>query len=267
MTTKNPVSLGHTNNVNMEQPQKSYRLGNFQVREYEEMASTNTFAASLRDNEFDDRTVILTWNQTQGRGQVGNHWESAPYQNIAMTLLLKPKQLGASRQFAMSMVIALGCYDFLSHHLKQVSVKWPNDIYVGNDKIAGILIEHKITGCYVGNSINGIGLNVNQEAFLSDAPNPISMRQILGHELPLQQMLEELLECLDLRYAAIDDYEALEKDFLSHLYRREGVYNWKDEHGEFRASIAGIDEYGQLILTDTDGRQRLYAFKEVVYLP
>mgnify|MGYP003371562063 CR=1 FL=1 len=111
-----------------------------------------------------------------------------------------------------------------------------------------------------------VGLNVNQEHFLSDAPNPISLFQLISHPLPLQQALEELLSCIDARYAAIHDYATLEKEFLHHLYRGTGIHQWEDARGRFRASIAGMDEYGQLRLLDEAGCERLYAFKEVTYL-
>ncbi len=245
---------------------KTYKIGNFNILEYEEMASTNTYAAEMSSDELTDRMVILTWCQTQGRGQIGNSWESAPHSNISMTIVLKPEHLEASRQFAVSMVIALGCFDFVSRYADNVSVKWPNDIYVGDKKIAGILIEHKITGRYIGNSICGVGLNINQERFLSNAPNPISLLQLIGHPLSLQQALEELLSCIDARYAAIHDYASLEKEFLHHLYRGTGIHQWKDAHGHFYASISGLDEYGQLRLLDEKGHEHLYAFKEVTYL-
>lgn len=200
-----------------------------------------------------------------GRGQVGNKWESEPGRNISMTVVLKPECLEASRQFAVSMVVALGCFDFLSRYVGDVSVKWPNDVYVGDRKIAGILIEHRIAGSRVGISLCGIGLNVNQEVFVSDAPNPISLWQLTGRVLPLGLALEELLACIDTRYARIHDYAGLEADFLRHLYRAEGVYDWEDGSGCFKASVAGVDEYGQLRLLDTEGRERVYAFKEVAY--
>ncbi len=245
---------------------KSYPLGNFTVKEYPELASTNILAAEMPASEWTDRTVVLTWQQTQGRGQAANKWESAPHRNISMTVLLKPAHLEASRQFAVSMVIALGCFDFISRYTGNVSIKWPNDIYVGDKKIAGILIEHKITGMYIGHSICGVGININQEYFYSDAPNPVSLFQLLGHTLPLQQALEELLACIDTRYADIGNYTTLERDFLHHLYRGTGIHRWEDAHGQFQASIAGLDEYGQLRLLDNEGHERLYAFKEVSYL-
>ena len=174
--------------------------------------------------------------------------------------------LEAGKQFAVSMVIALGCLDFLSHYVEGVTVKWPNDVYVGERKISGILIEHRVAGAHIQSSLCGIGVNINQEQFLSDAPNPVSLFQLLGRELPLQEVLEELLECIGKRYEQIHRYAELENDFLRHMYRSTGIYDFEDERGIFRASVGGIDEYGQLILKDTDGRERVYAFKEVRYV-
>lgn len=246
---------------------KRYTLSGFEVIEHEELASTNTAAEAMPYGELKDKTVILTWRQSQGRGQATNTWESAPEKNITMTVVLRPECLEAASQFAVSMVIALGCLGFVSRYVEGVSVKWPNDVYVGDRKIAGILIEHRIGGAYVQLSLCGIGLNVNQEVFLSDAPNPVSLFQLIRKELPLKEVLAGLLECISGRYDQIGDYVLLEKDFRQSMYRGEGVFNWEDEVGEFRASVIGLDEYGQLILLDTEGHERVYAFKAVKYLP
>lgn len=245
---------------------KRYKASGFDVWEYEEAGSTNAVAEAIPLAELKDRMAVLTWRQTQGRGQAGNHWESAPDRNIAVTLVLRPERLEAVRQFAVSMVIALGCRDFVSRYVDQVRVKWPNDIYVGDRKISGILIEHRIAGEHVQVSLCGIGLNVNQSDFLSDAPNPVSLYQLTGRELPLAEALSGLLECIGMRYGQLADYGLLEKEFRHHLYRARGVYPWEDENGAFRASVTGVDEYGQLILRDTEGKERIYAFKEVKYL-
>ena len=146
-------------------------------------------------------------------------------------------------------------------------MKWPNDIYVGDRKISGILIEHTILGARVGMSLCGIGVNVNQRRFLSDAPNPVSLWQLTGRELPLGEALEQLLGCLADRYRAVGDYASLESDFLRLLYRREGVHRWESDGGErFEASICGVDEFGRLVLLDAEGRRRVCGFKEVRYL-
>ena len=120
---------------------KKYLLSGFRVIEYDEVDSTNQVAERMPLNELTDKTVVLTWKQTQGRGQATNKWESEPDKNIAMTVILCPECLEAERQFAVSMVIALGCLDFVRRYVANVSVKWPNDIYVGDNKIAGILVS------------------------------------------------------------------------------------------------------------------------------
>ena len=235
--------LEKTNVVSMIQ---EYQVSGFRVREYEELESTNTEAERVGWSELEDKMVILTYRQTQGRGQVGNHWESEPGKNISMTVVFKPRELPAGQQFAVSMVIALGACDFISRYVSGCSVKWPNDIYVGDRKISGILIEHSIMGRYVGGSLCGIGVNINQERFLSDAPNPVSLFQLIGKEIPVKRA-------------------GLERDFLKVLYRREGVYDWEDERGMFRASIRGVNEFGQLVLEDVEGNERVYGFKEISY--
>ena len=244
---------------------KMYTLNGFKVMEVEETASTNTLAEELRPG-LEDRTVVLTYRQTRGRGQVGNCWESEPGKNISMTVVLKPNGLSAGRQFAVSMAVALGVRDFVSLHVPDCTVKWPNDVYVGDKKVAGILIEHTVMGREVAASLCGVGLNVNQERFWSDAPNPVSLRQLTGREFSLKEVLGGLLSVLERRLNGLFDFEGLERDFRAALYRREGVHRWADEEGEFQASVAGINEFGQLLLRETSGRERVYSFKEVRYL-
>ena len=244
---------------------KKYNVMDFEIHEYEETVSTNTLAEQLPFHELQDKQVILTYRQTQGRGQLGNKWESAPEKNISMTIVLKPERLEAGKQFAVSMVIALGCLDFISRYVKNGFVKWPNDVYVGDRKIAGILIEHRICGMYIQGSLCGIGVNINQEEFYSDAPNPVSLRQLTGREKPLKEALTELLSCIGIRYRQILNYELLEKDFRQYMYRGTGIYEWEDSNGLFRATVEGVDEYGQLVLKDEKGQQRIYGFKEVKY--
>ncbi len=245
---------------------KKSKVAGFEIWEYEELVSTNTQAGQLSGESLRDKTVILTWKQTQGRGQAGNHWESEPEKNIAISVILCPERCEAVRQFGLSMVIALGVSDFLARYVKDVKVKWPNDVYVGDRKIAGILIEHRIVGAYIRSSVCGVGVNINQRVFFSDAPNPVSLFQLLGKELDLRVALEELLVCIDKRYGQLDAYGELKADFLDRLYRGKGVYSWEDEDGVFRASIDGIDEYGRLCLKDEKGRERVYGFKEIKYL-
>ena len=244
---------------------KEFSWNGFTIFEVEEVASTNTLAGELMDR-LKDQSVVLTYRQTQGRGQMGNCWESEPGKNISMTVVLKPERLAAERQFAVSMVIALGVYDYVSQHVEGCTVKWPNDVYVGEKKVAGILIEHTVMGGEVVISLCGVGLNVNQACFFSDAPNPVSMRQLLGREFVLKEVLSGLLEAIGKRYVQVLHFDKLKQDLLQVLYRRDGIYRWADEMGEFEAMIKDINEYGQLVLGKMEGEERIYSFKEVRYL-
>lgn len=249
----------------MENNLKRYDLAGFRVLEYEEAASTNTTASVLPKEELQDKTVVLTFRQVTGRGQGSNKWECEAGKNISLSIVLRPEKCEAARQFAVSMLIALGCRDFVCRYAEDCSVKWPNDIYAGDRKIAGILIEHSIAGCHITYSICGIGLNVNQEHFYSDAPNPVSLFQLTREKTDIRQAVELLLKCIAERYRQIDDYERLEKDYRECMYRREGIYEWEDKEGRFRASVKGVDEYGRLELKDEEGKERIYGFKEVKF--
>ena len=151
--------------------------------QYSELTSTNTELARLADEGAPHGTVAIAECQTAGRGQRGNTWESAPGENVTMSVLLHPDGIEPRRQFAISEAVALGVAETLDIYLPagmRAEVKWPNDIYVGNRKICGILIENRITSTTIERAIAGIGLNVNQELFVSDAPNPVSLRQLTG---------------------------------------------------------------------------------------
>lgn len=238
----------------------------YTVLEYPCLDSTNARAEKLLHPETADKTVVLTYCQQNGKGQAGNRWESEPGKNLSLSVIFRPHRLPADRPFALSMVTALGVSDFLSAYLPECRIKWPNDLYAGDGKIAGILIENTLQGHLIHSSVCGIGVNINQTRFLSDAPNPVSLAQLTGREYPLKEMVQELLDAIDKWYTRLTDYRKLETIYRARLYRREGVHRWQDADGLFRARIAGIDPFGRLILEDDNHRLRTYAFKEVTYL-
>ncbi|MBR2981402.1 MAG: biotin--[Odoribacter sp.] len=235
----------------------------FNYIELPEAASTNSVAAS---GNFASNSVIFTMCQTAGRGCGKNSWESEPGKNIAMTLIIGDIGVAVQSQFAISMAVALGCYDYVSQYVDGCSVKWPNDIYVGDRKIAGILIEHSVAGTTLSRSLCGVGLNINQEVFCSDAPNPVSLKQLTGIDYDVRSELHKLVEAIALRLLCASDYNALRNDFMAHLYRNGGLYGWRDSDGEFVAAIHGVDDYGRLQLLLSDGNIRTYGFKEIRYI-
>ena len=244
---------------------KRYEVSGFGVMEYEEVASTNSLAEKLPLSELKDKQVILTWRQTQGRGQATNRWESAPGKNISMTVIFRPECLEAGKQFAVSMVIALGCLDFLSHYVEGVTVKWPNDIYWKDRKICGMLIENDLSGQHLYCSVIGIGLNINQEVFRSNAPNPVSLTQITGKTYNREELLNRFLRIFFNYYCLLlqEKEEEIRAAYMAALYRGDGYYPYADENGRFEARIHAIEPTGHLILLLRDGERRRYAFKEV----
>ncbi|PCH71512.1 MAG: biotin--[acetyl-CoA-carboxylase] ligase [Bacteroidales bacterium] len=233
-----------------------------------EINSTNNFALELIKTQTPSAgTVVLTLSQTKGRGQRANVWESESGKNLTISIILTPEFLPIPHQFQISLVISLGVYDYLSGYLKNVSIKWPNDIYIGNEKIAGILIEHSVMGSTLSHSICGLGLNINQTKFTSDAPNPTSLAILSNKEYDLDSELTKLLACIENRYFQLVDGKSdeLETDYLKFMYWMNETHRFSDKNGEFNGMIAGITEYGQLRV-EAEGIERIYNFKEVSFI-
>jgi BirA family biotin operon repressor/biotin-[acetyl-CoA-carboxylase] ligase len=146
----------------------------------------------------------------------------------------------------------------LTPHLSPLSIKWPNDIYWKDCKLGGILIENRLSGAFVRDSIIGVGLNVNQAQFVSDAPNPVSLLQMTGREHDREKLLLSVVERFALDVSA-EEYRAL-------LYRRHGFHPYRDKEGDFEAELITVEDDGHLLLRDRNGQQRRYAFKEVQFL-
>lgn len=245
------------------------RIGEYKVIWKEHLSSTNEFASEyLAQHKYYDKTLIGSYSQSSGRGQGENKWEAESFKNITISLILNPFFVEAVQQFRISEIISLGVFDYVSKHINLVSIKWPNDIYVGDKKIAGILIEHLIMGSSISSSICGIGLNINQEIFNSDAPNPVSLKQITGKDYDIEIELEELLACIDARYKMLEEgkEEKIREDYHSALYLKTGLHLFQDENGVFEAKLIGVNEIGQLVLKDKENCFRVYNHKEISFL-
>lgn len=243
------------------------------VIELDESPSTNTYLASIAA-DLPHGTVVSARRQTAGRGQRGNSWESAPGENITMSMLLRPEGLHPSRQFVISRAVSLAITGVLRRYMpaSAVRVKWPNDIYVDDRKICGILIENVISSASIRQSVVGIGINVNQRRFLSDAPNPVSMAQVTGRSFDLRPLTEEfcraILDEVDMALAAElsgEGTDALARRYFASLWRAEGFYPYRDNlRGEMiEARIAAVAPDGILTLELRGGERRDFAFKEV----
>ncbi len=231
--------------------------------------STNTFALEmLKKEKVPEGTIIRADEQTQGRGHEGNHWESEAGKNLTFSVVLYPTFLDIEAQFMLSKITSLAIVDFLYSKTDHVTIKWPNDIYVKNDKIAGILIENSIIGVKFSHSVIGIGLNINQTHFTTNAPNPTSLEILTGTESDLEEVFRCICEKLERRYRQLVDnrVEEIDQEYLSNLFRYNAWFSYRYEREIFSAKIAGIDSFGALILETEKGEIRNFRFREVGYI-
>jgi BirA family biotin operon repressor/biotin-[acetyl-CoA-carboxylase] ligase len=228
--------------------------------------STNLLLKELAEQQdLEEGTVVFAGIQTGGRGQKGSRWESEPGKNITCSILLYPGFLPVEQSFLLSKAVALGVKETLDSYIKNVAVKWPNDIYFEDRKLVGILIENEITGRNISQSIIGIGLNVNQEVFIGDAPNPVSLKQILDREINLNVLLEKMLKRIMYWYNQLKagKIESVSQAYQDALYRKSGFYCYEDKNGLFNAQIQSVADDGFLHLVTDKGEERRYTFKEV----
>ena len=236
------------------------------IYRFDTLGSSNDEACKPQYVEGD---IILAQRQTAGRGQRGHTWESREGENLTFSLLLEPLFLSPSEQFLISECVALGVCDALLHYGIEAQIKWTNDIYIGDRKLAGILIEHKLQGSALARTVAGIGLNVNQKAFSDDLPNPISMAQATGREFDREEVLQTVATSLMARYEQLREGGAkeLQADYHQRLYRlgQEHCYALPDG-SRFRGIIRGVEPTGALRIENERGELLSFLFKEVEFV-
>lgn len=232
-----------------------------------ECHSTNSEAQRLIQQQPQvEGTVVITDNQTAGRGQHGSIWLSEPGKNLTFSIGLKPVFLSPNFQFYLSMAVSLGLYDCLLHFLPDdtIKIKWPNDIMVNDKKICGILIENQIVNQRIDRSVVGIGLNVNQRFF----PMPQATSMILESEkvFDLNTVFSVLLERIEVRYLRLKagDLEKLKQAYEENLYWREELHEFVINHQTHQGIVKGVSEEGKLCVL-LKGKRKFFLFKEIRY--
>lgn len=233
-----------------------------------ECHSTNTFALELCQREVvpAEGTVVATANQFAGRGQRGNTWIVEPGKNLTFSTILYPSFLSIEHQFYLNIAVSLGICDYLKMNgCNTACIKWPNDIYVGDRKICGILIESQIAGKAINSSIVGIGLNINQVIFSMDTATSLSLETGMFYEL--SDELGKLLVSIESRFLGLrnGDFNVLKDDYLSALYWINEEHTFESASGKFKGVISGIGEAGQLVI-QVGKEQRMYGNKEVRFV-
>ena len=236
------------------------------IYHFDTTASTNDDA---RNEKYCEGDVVWADSQTAGRGQRGHEWHSRKGENLTFSVVLEPTFLPIAEQFSVSEVVALSLVDMLAEYGIETKIKWTNDIYVGDKKLVGILIEHSLAPTSLRRTIVGVGINVNQTEFDPSLPNPVSMAQLLGRELDAEQVLTCFLNYLQRNYELLrsGEKEELHDRYNALLYRKNEYHTYALPSGEkFSAKIVGTAPSGALCLEDEAGATKDYLFKEIEFI-
>ncbi len=251
----------------------------------EQTHSTSSLLREMYSDALPHLYTIRTGFQTAGRGQAGNSWESEEGKNLLCSVLLKYEGVSAKEQWRISMLVAVALREAIikvfgteERFSNKLTIKWPNDIYYENKKLVGILIENMLQGTKVEYTIAGVGVNVNQTQWRSDAPNPISMKEITGEEYDVEALLNEWI--ISMKSWEECSTHAIRTAYLQNLYRREGWHKYVEREvsveptmiatqevkGTFLAECIGVTEQGELVLRPENGEQKAYHFKQIRFV-
>ena len=259
-------------------------IEDFKIQRFDSLESTNRYCEALDLARVEDFTCYWALEQTAGIGQRGNHWHAAPGENLTFSLVLHPTFLPAARQFRLTQALSLGVIDLIERIeaidrinsidsitsiasiLSIPSIKWPNDIYVAGKKLCGTLVSTRLQCDALASAVCGIGLNVNEREFPDWVPHPTSLSLLTDKRYDLESLLRQLLDCIEKRYNDLKSGQDPQEEYLSHLMnlgtRARYIYN----EMEITATITGIDPFGHLLLTASDGRQLRCAMKDIALL-
>ena len=253
----------------------------------DETHSTSSLLRETYDDSLPHLFTIRTDFQTAGRGQAGNSWESEKGKNLLFSTLLRYPEVEAADQWRLSMLVAVAVREAIvsilsprASRLSPLTIKWPNDIYYNDQKLVGILIENTLSGRHIAYTIAGVGINVNQTQWLSNAPNPVSMRQITGEEYDVENLLNAFLEAIQRWETA--STEQLREEYIKHLYRRTGWHPYLEREvsvaptniqlsaqaadGVFLAQWVDITPQGEWVLRLKSGEEKRYHFKQIRFV-
>src|SRR5262245_30038193 len=238
---------------------------------FDTLDSANSYALSLLAGpaKIPEGTVVMAAEQLAGRGQAFTHWVSEPGKNLLLSLVLYPHFVEPSSIFLLSQCISLGVYDALRVLLgKEIRIKWPNDIYYGDRKICGLLIENSIRALHINYCVAGIGINVNQDFFPSTLPNPVSVSQVTGKVQDLTDVYHRVCSAIEKRYLQLKSGQAKEirDDYRAALYRFNEFHFFEYAEQRFEARITCIGEDGKLVLEYGNGLTGRYDFKTIHYV-
>lgn len=236
----------------------------------EQVESTNSFLGELLKKErIPEGFVVVARHQTAGRGQAHAKWKSEPGKNLLLSFVFYPSFVSVPDLFQINKAFSLGVSDLVKNISgEKISIKWPNDIYHKDRKIAGILLENNLNSSSIQQTILGIGLNVNQDDFPKEVPNPTSLSLLCGKQFDCDEVLNELCSCLEARYLQLKraEYSVLDTDFTNRLYRKDEWHLFMSERKEFEGMIKGVDKRGRMLVMHRNEIERFYDLKEIKFI-
>ena len=234
---------------------------------YSSIESTNISATDLLSNSSPiEGTVISAEFQSKGRGQIGRFWHSLPKLNLLFSTILYPTFLNSRQQFVISQLVCVALIKTLQNLGIDAKIKWPNDIYIEDQKVAGILIQNQIQGKSIKSTVIGIGINVNQESFPHDLPNPISLKQVLNRDLDTEKLLKAIWMQIKSYYhkAAAGKIDYIIREYHNAMYKI-GEEQLLKSDTQFEGRIKGVNQIGQL-LVEVAGKTHTFDFREVKWI-
>ena len=253
--------------------ENTFFVGKF-VYFYEELPSTNEEAVRMlsENTRLADGTMVVTYQQTAGRGQMGTSWLSEPNENIAMSVIFFPHFLPIHHQFDLNKAISLALAETVEQVLEnekvRVKIKWSNDIFLNDQKTAGILIQNTLTNNHISASVVGIGLNVNQTLFSDDLPHATSLNLVSPQRYSLTSIVKKLAKNIEIRYLQLKNqkYDLLHEDYLHRLYRKGEItlFERTHDHTFFQGTIQTVNERGELLILNLETKKtEIFNLKEV----
>jgi BirA family biotin operon repressor/biotin-[acetyl-CoA-carboxylase] ligase len=235
-----------------------------------EVASTNNYLKELLSNSkpVADGTVIMAESQYAGRGQQTNRWHSEAGMNLTFSLLLKPLFLPLQQQFDLTRAVSLGVVTALQQASgERIQIKWPNDIYHGDKKLGGILIENMVQGNRINHSVIGIGLNINQVVFPPEVPNPTSLKQILQRDYELNVLLSQICGSIEAWYLRLKagHINEIRDRYLGNLYWLNQEKDFMADGVHIKGTITGVRNNGFLVLS-TESGEKEFNLKQIQFL-
>ncbi|HIW66292.1 MAG TPA: biotin--[acetyl-CoA-carboxylase] ligase [Candidatus Alistipes intestinipullorum] len=233
------------------------------------LGTTTSTNDDARDAKYRHGDIVWAEHQTAGRGQRGHKWLSPEGENLTFTMVVEPHFLPVAEQFLLCEAMSVALTDTFAAYGIETRIKWTNDIYAGDRKLEGVLIEHSYSGATLSRSLLGIGINVNQTDFDPSLPNPVSMAQLTGRRYDRREVLETFERCMLARYEQLErgEREALQRDYRERMYGLGQRRPFRRPDGSLtHGIIEGVRTSGELMLRHDDGSLGEYLFKEIEFV-